>query len=67
LTVRSQGITEGKVNKLKTIKRQMYGRADFPFCGNGFYTMLDLHNANRGDELSSGFTKKLEEPIIHRR
>ncbi len=26
----SQGITEGKVNKLKTIKRQMYGRAGFP-------------------------------------
>jgi predicted transcriptional regulator len=26
----SQGITEGKVNKLKTVKRQMYGRAGFP-------------------------------------
>ncbi len=26
----SQGVTEGKVNKLKTIKRQMYGRAGFP-------------------------------------
>jgi transposase len=26
----SQGITEGKVNKLKTLKRVMYGRADFP-------------------------------------
>src|SRR5439155_14450657 len=26
----SQGITERKVNKLKTVKRQMYGRADFP-------------------------------------
>lgn len=26
----SQGITEGKVNKLKTIKRVMYGRAGFP-------------------------------------
>jgi transposase len=26
----SQGITEGKVNKLKTLKRQMYGRAGFP-------------------------------------
>jgi transposase len=26
----SQGVTEGKVNKLKTIKRQMYGRASFP-------------------------------------
>jgi transposase len=26
----SQGITEGKVNKLKTIKRQMDGRAGFP-------------------------------------
>jgi transposase len=25
----SQGVTEGKVNKLKTIKRQMYGRAGF--------------------------------------
>jgi transposase len=25
----SQGITEGKVNKLKTLKRQMYGRAGF--------------------------------------
>jgi transposase len=25
----SQGITEGKVNKLKTLKRVMYGRADF--------------------------------------
>ena len=26
----SQGITEGKVNKLKTLKRVMYGRAGFP-------------------------------------
>jgi transposase len=26
----SQGITEGKVNKLKTLKRMMYGRAGFP-------------------------------------
>jgi transposase len=26
----SQGITEGKVNKLKTLKRVMYGRAEFP-------------------------------------
>ena len=26
----SQGITEGKVNKLKTLKRAMYGRAGFP-------------------------------------
>jgi transposase len=26
----SQGGTEGKVNKVKTIKRQMYGRAGFP-------------------------------------
>lgn len=26
----SQGVTEGKVNKLKTIKRVMYGRAGFP-------------------------------------
>jgi transposase len=26
----SQGITEGKVNKLKTLKRMMYGRAEFP-------------------------------------
>lgn len=26
----SQGITEGKVNKLKTLKRVMYGRAHFP-------------------------------------
>jgi transposase len=26
----SQAVTEGKVNKLKTIKRQMYGRAGFP-------------------------------------
>lgn len=26
----SQGVTEGKVNKLKTLKRQMYGRAGFP-------------------------------------
>jgi transposase len=25
----SQGITEGKVNKLKTIKRGMYGKASF--------------------------------------
>jgi transposase len=25
----SNGQTEGQVNKLKTIKRQMYGRADF--------------------------------------
>ena len=25
----SQGITEGKVNKLKTLKRVMYGRAGF--------------------------------------
>jgi transposase len=25
----SQGMTEGKVNKLKTLKRQMYGRASF--------------------------------------
>ncbi|HEU5380741.1 MAG TPA: ISL3 family transposase [Ktedonobacteraceae bacterium] len=25
----SQGVTEGKVNKLKTLKRQMYGRAGF--------------------------------------
>src|SRR5947209_10999666 len=38
------------------------GEQAFLFCGNGFYTMLDLHHANRGDELSSGFTKKLEEP-----
>ena len=27
----SQGTTEGKVNKLKTLKRVMYGRAGFPF------------------------------------
>lgn len=26
----SQGVTEGKVNKLKTLKRVMYGRAGFP-------------------------------------
>ena len=26
----SQGTTEGKVNKLKTLKRVMYGRAGFP-------------------------------------
>lgn len=26
----SQGVTEGKVNKLKTLKRVMYGRAEFP-------------------------------------
>ena len=26
----SQGITEGKVNKLKTLKRAMYGRAGVP-------------------------------------
>jgi transposase len=26
----SQGMTEGKVNKLKTLKRAMYGRAGFP-------------------------------------
>jgi len=26
----SQEVTEGKVNKLKTVKRQMYGRAGFP-------------------------------------
>jgi transposase len=26
----SQGTTEGKVNKLKTLKRMMYGRAGFP-------------------------------------
>lgn len=26
----SQGPTEGKINKLKTIKRVMYGRAGFP-------------------------------------
>jgi transposase len=26
----SQGITEGKVNKLKTLKRAMYGRAGIP-------------------------------------
>ncbi len=26
----SQGITEGKINKLKTLKRVMYGRAGFP-------------------------------------
>jgi len=26
----SQGVTEGKVNKLKTLKRQMDGRAGFP-------------------------------------
>lgn len=26
----SPGITEGKVNKLKTLKRVMYGRAEFP-------------------------------------
>jgi transposase len=26
----SQGVTEGKVIKLKTLKRQMYGRASFP-------------------------------------
>ncbi len=25
----SQGVTEGKVNKLKTLKRVMYGRAGF--------------------------------------
>jgi transposase len=26
----SQGQTEGQVNRLKTLKRQMYGRASFP-------------------------------------
>ncbi len=26
----SQGQTEGQVNKLKTVKRMMYGRAGFP-------------------------------------
>ena len=29
LRTSSQGITEGKVNKLKTLKRIMYGRAGF--------------------------------------
>ena len=29
----SQGITEGKVNKLKTLKRVMYGRAGFALLG----------------------------------
>lgn len=36
----SQGVTEGKVNKLKTIKRQMYGRAGFPLLRQRL-----LHNA----------------------
>jgi transposase len=26
----NSGIAEGNVNRLKMIKRQMYGRADFP-------------------------------------
>ena len=30
----SQGTTEGKVNKLKTLKRVMYGRACFALLGN---------------------------------
>jgi hypothetical protein len=30
LTVRSNGVVEGKVNKLKLIKRMGYGRASFP-------------------------------------
>jgi transposase len=36
----SQGITEGKINKLKTVERQMYGRAGFPLLRQRL-----LHNA----------------------
>lgn len=36
----SQGVTEGKVNKLKTLKRQMYGRAKFALLRQRL-----LHNA----------------------
>lgn len=36
----SQGQTEGKVNKLKTLKRQMYGRAGFALLRQRF-----LHSA----------------------
>ena len=30
----SSGAMEGNVNKIKMIKRQMYGRAGFPSCAN---------------------------------
>jgi len=30
LTVRSNGVVEGQVNRLQLIKRMMYGRARFP-------------------------------------
>ncbi len=36
----SQGQTEGQVNRLKTLKRQMYGRASFPLLRLRF-----LHSA----------------------
>jgi transposase len=37
----SQGTTEGKVNKLKTLKRVMYGRAALLSYGEGSYTTLN--------------------------
>jgi transposase len=34
--VYSNSLVEGKVNKLKLIKRMMFGRAEFPCCVSGF-------------------------------
>jgi transposase len=45
----SSGRVEGTVNKIKTVLRQMYGRAGFPcFAGASSCTHRDRHRKIRG-------------------
>lgn len=43
----SNGQTEGQINRLKMIKRQMYGRANFAYCGRGRFIARRRNRSSR--------------------
>ena len=76
----SNGQVEGQINRLKMLKRQMYGRAGFDLLQKGCYWPVEQLPADPGinpiqdyqkqerastvSSLSLGFTKRLEEPHV---
>jgi hypothetical protein len=45
LTIRSTGPVEGHINRLKMLKRQMFGRAHLDLLGRRFVRALDVGQA----------------------